>query len=1053
MSEKDRSGREPISVIEIEQDLCSRDFGVPPCQGGKTNYHPEAQVWGAGTNWLTPRYDVTVNQSGDPFGGNYAILFENNNAVGSNEIRFNDLSFDETRTLWATLYVKTLGDIDGFRLSLEVQTGSYIVYTIEVDLTDGSFTNGIYGGSAFSTAATSDEGSGWYKLEVSLIPSLLTDLVDINYVFQFTDGTFAPAVGQQALAYGFQLAIESGQDYLPTFGEAVTFEDLVPCFNTRGTCQDTANYDNSETLTLKFVNDRSPQLRDGYYLPSLTSASVSPAELNLGGSNRSQSALGKRAILSASFRDHPHNDRLVDPYLDQRTYDPLGRGTFWTKWRARNPYYLNRVINFKTGYLDGGSMVETINRGYVITGFTGPNSNGVVTIQAKDILTKAEDAKAQAPIASTGKLLAAIDDVVTSATLTPAGIGDIEYGLSGFVRFEKEVCSYTRTGGSDVLTLVRGVEGTEAAAHDINTVAQDCLDIDADKPQDILYLLLNTYAGIDAAYLDKTQWDAEQLAHLPQLYSTLISEPTSVAKLVGEMCEQMFFSVWWDERESLVKIRAVRNAQEEEITDLNDDANLLADSISWKDLPDELISQVWIFYGQINPTVKLDQESNYATAEIAIDNDAETSAKNDTKKIKKIYSRWLGVGSGATAESLASDILGRHSNVPRKCEFSLDAKDGDLWLGDYIRVTNRLSVDQFGLPLTTNLQVLRANESDIGTRFTYTAQQYILSSAPDDPNNRPLTIAGDLLNVNLREYFDQEYGTPVSGNIVNVTIRAGVTIGGDTMGGGTNIQTGSRVATNDYYDGGTDSLGGATIGQIPAIQRAGIASPRDIAKDATYPSTSFTADYLIKEYPLSIAFDTGTWPAGVVLNLTMEAGAYIVGEGGNGSAHAFKESISGTRRESANGGDGGHAMKIQHAINITNGGTIGGGGGGGAMANDILSGNPYFFGYPGGGGAGSLGSRVRDYILGTLNDPTITSAQGGSNLFGGVASKSTSLGMNQGSADGSGGDLALAGNNATTTLSGGLTYTSGGVPGDAIVSGSNLVTWIQKGDVRGVENV
>ena len=121
------------------------------------------------------------------------------------------------------------------------------------------------------------------------------------------------------------------------------------CFNTRATCQDPTNYDGSDILTLRFCHNQGKIPDDNYYLPYLQKATLSPGKINIGGGNKNQTALGVRSGLSVSLSDHPHNDKFVDPYKSERDYDPFTRGTFWTKWRARNPYYLGRVIRHYSG--------------------------------------------------------------------------------------------------------------------------------------------------------------------------------------------------------------------------------------------------------------------------------------------------------------------------------------------------------------------------------------------------------------------------------------------------------------------------------------------------------------------------------------------------------------------------------------------------------------------------------------------------------------------------------------------------------------------------------
>lgn len=853
------------------------------------------------------------------------------------------------------------------------------------------------------------------------------------------------------------------------------------CFNTRSTCDDPENFDAS-TLTLKFIDNESPPLRDGYYLPFIDSIKVSPASINRSGSNESQSPLGKRGVLTVTFNDYPHNDRLVDPYLSTRNYIATDRGTFWSKWRARNEYYLKRPIRLISGYLKDGQIVNTITREFFISSFSGPSSSGKVTIQAKDVLWLLEDKKAQMPLQNSGTLAADITDSSLSFSLSPSGIGDAEYSASGKAIVNDEIMSFTRTGDAITISSLanRGVEGTDATAHSLGDNFQECLEFSSEEPQDILYTALNTYAGIDASYLDKTQWDAEQVSHLPSLYSAVIAHPTSVNKLVAEMIEQMQFTLWYDERDSKVYIRANRNVQDEIVTDLNDAKNLIESSVSWNDKPKQLITRVWVYYGQLNKAKDLDEPSNYSAASLAINSSAEGSDQYDTKQIRKVFSRWIPATGGGTADLLADSYLTYYSAIPKGCSFSLSSKDRDLWLADYIRIQNYNRVDEFGNPLTVSMQVDSVQESKLGNLYSYQATEYTEYDSGLDPDARPIIISSNLVNVNLYDLFVAEYGVPSGTENVTVTIKSGVIVGGDVLGSGANGVPGLRSDSFDFYDPAASSINGLNMGSVPYLQRQGIAVLRTTAQGQVYSGVGVAA-FEIREVEAGVALQTGSsWPVGCTLSLVVEAGAFIVGEGGNGSAHTSTNQVLTTKEAGENnndltksyatipGGDGGHALKIDRAISITNNGVIAGGGGGGAAAwylreRDSTGTDVYEACIPGGGGAGYMGGFVRSSLGKQGASPTIseTDASASSTEFGGEGAtyrpgddNLTRVNYETGFT-GDGGDLGQSGEGSSLRVSGVTPFTGlgdGGQPGDAVEDGSELITWVTKGTVMGAEN-
>lgn len=178
------------------------------------------------------------------------------------------------------------------------------------------------------------------------------------------------------------------------------------------------------------------------------------------------------------------------------------------------------------------------------------------------------------------------------------------------------------------------------------------------------------------------------------------------------------------------------------------------------------------------------------------------------------------------------------------------------------------------------------------------------------------------------------------------------------------------------------------------------------------------------------ALDTGTWPAGATVTLQTNAGAFVVGKGGNG-AQADGSPVA---------EDGGDAINMQFDLEIINNGVLGGGGGGGGHDIKIDFGGTAQT--AGGGGAG--------------ND--IGPAGGGTNLSGStlISLTTSKAGTLENGGDGGevfwnpsepvevdggdGGDLGQAGENQDS---------SGGAAGIAINKNGNVLTQTVSGDIRG----
>lgn len=133
------------------------------------------------------------------------------------------------------------------------------------------------------------------------------------------------------------------------------------CFNTPATCQDEANFDLAPVM-LRFGMQSTYLAESGIdCIPSMDSVSISPAVVSLG------KDLGTRATITANFSDHRWSDAAIgfDKYTADRAYDPFHQGTFWGKFRARQPYLIGRPFRVIRGLL-GQSLAEMETRHYII---------------------------------------------------------------------------------------------------------------------------------------------------------------------------------------------------------------------------------------------------------------------------------------------------------------------------------------------------------------------------------------------------------------------------------------------------------------------------------------------------------------------------------------------------------------------------------------------------------------------------------------------------------------------------------------------------------------
>jgi hypothetical protein len=603
------------------------------------------------------------------------------------------------------------------------------------------------------------------------------------------------------------------------------------CYNTLTTCQRVDNFASSK-LTLRFCrpNARLP-LGEGYWFPYLKSAKVTPAAINPGGGNKSASALGTRAKIVATLTDHPHTDRVVDPYATERItgaaifggigYDPLERSSFWRKWSARNLYKVNRAFRYCSGYLDAaGNLYDVVRREFLVTSFTGPNRSGDVQFEAQDVLTIVNNDKTQAPAASSGKLAAAITAGATSASLQPAGVGNKEYPSEGYARIGGEVMAFSRSGNS--LTLTRGQFNTTADDHDEGAAVQLCLRFFSQTPAQIIRTLLVDYGQVPESAIDTAQWQAETVAYLQRRYSCLIAEPTGIKQLLSEISEQMYCYIFFDERAGLIRLRAVRPASSDIVLRLDDD-QIVESSTDVSEDADQQITRVVINYAPRDYAAKLGEITNYRAADVFTDLGEESPDRSNGPRVKTIFSRWLEPTDGAAAQELGARLLARYRAPPRKIEFDLDAKDRGVWVGDFVNITTGRSVDAQGNPATIPAQIMSVNEVSAGSRFRYSAQQFLF----DIPTvGKRIEISADVFNIDLRALYDSKYATPPGDETITFIIRTGVVVGSTSVAVPA-IVTGSWPAAtlvhlyNYGHIVGRGGKGASTDGTLPLANGQG----------------------------------------------------------------------------------------------------------------------------------------------------------------------------------------------------------------------------------------
>lgn len=806
-----------------------------------------------------------------------------------------------------------------------------------------------------------------------------------------------------------------------TFGVApctATGSGDAKCYNTYASCQDTANF-NKITKTYRFCSPNGARVPYGLdAIPCLKSINITPAEITAG------QGLGLRAACSVSFQDFPHSDIRIDPYVTERTYKPIERGTFFGKLKARNPYYNGRIMRVYNGYLndDGSFDIDNFERRtFVIEQWNGIDPNGITQITGKDILKLASDERAVCPMPSVGKITLDMTTGTTSINLTPTGVGS-DYDASGYVRIGQEVMSYTRSG--DTLTIVRGQKGTIAATHRQGDTVQLCKQYAGQTSQDIVYDLLVNFANVDTAFINKPNWDAEQVAYLPRLYNTLITTPTGISKLLSELSEQVGFFLFWDEVDELIKFQTIRpNSPSETVKQLSSEYNLIADSLKTVDIVSDRVNEVWVYYGIIDHAKNLTDDANYSNLYIASNVGDQSAVRNNDIRIKKIVTRWIT--DGAAASELGQRYLERFALSPIQADFMLDAKDSSIKLCDFVELTSKQNQGFDGSPVAILMQVVKRLERQTGTTWAFTARQFAFSTDLNPVRRIEIdgSVAEELFDLDLKTAHDNRFAPATTGTVIEIIIKSGVLVSASSTANYalTNPSTwASGVIINLIIESGAiiEGCGGdggdGGLGGCPPESESGNIGHLLSADGANGGDGGDGGDAILIEYPIIINNSLGIIASG--------GGGAGGGAGGGGGVHNF----GGYNFAGGSGGGGGSGAGRLYA------GAIGVG------AAAVTS--------SGSGGSGGSGS---DGYLGDGTD-------GGSGGAGGAGQTSPYTGaQGSGGNGGAGGDWGQNGANGSDGGDGdeyGYGYGgnggAGGSAGRAVV-GNSFITWTATGTIYG----
>ena len=234
---------------------------------------------------------------------------------------------------------------------------------------------------------------------------------------------------------------------------------------------------------------------------------------------------------------------------------------------------------------------------------------------------------------------------------------------------------------------------------------------------------------------------------------------------------------------------------------ITDEANIIEGTVKVTDKNDMRLSRVIVNFGQIDPTKKLDEFSNFRQAYVRVDPDSEINY--GTSKLKTIYSRWINNSNKAAAIRLAARIGRRFAKSPRAVTFGLDAKDSDVWTGSPIRINtsdilNEITFTRYDMPV----QVTSVVEKGF---YQYEALEHTYGNpTPEDEavdgNGSIVILSGEIADINLRDIYEGLFPSVQSDAEVVFLFDISCTAGGTTTAAAVNTGSWPELDTPPLID-------------------------------------------------------------------------------------------------------------------------------------------------------------------------------------------------------------------------------------------------------------
>ena len=510
------------------------------------------------------------------------------------------------------------------------------------------------------------------------------------------------------------------------------------CYNTYSTCTVRAVYSQTGSIKWRFVKAAPGIFAVGDFadadnpatnaIPVDMTISNSKSQLNIGGILDGKSPFGVRATVTISMKDFDWSDSVGDFYLGDRSNLPAR--SFWAVWCARNQFFGGMYITVYDGYR-GDTLASMRKRVCVLDNVEGPSADGSVTLSGSDPLMRAATSNAKFPRDMDVRLVSAITDVQTTIQVISTNPADLTDAFGNtalkWAKIGTEILSYSAAvfvsdGVYDLTGCARGQLGTIAATGAADVRLQRVGRYEDIETWAIGYDLMVNHSNVPGGFIDLAQWTAEGSTYLPSFRTTVtLHDPELIQNLMGEICQQGMFYIWWDEFAQKIPMLAVRPPKAA-VRKISDATTIMAGSSELHREPDSLISRVFVYYAPISVLGSKTDPANYRVVSGRIEGAVEHPSAANGPRPLSIYARF--VNTEGHASQVISRILGRYSMSPRFLTVRVSGKDREITIGEVCDVTTRTILDTEGRALDSRWQVISWDEIVAGEVYLLDLQTY-----------------------------------------------------------------------------------------------------------------------------------------------------------------------------------------------------------------------------------------------------------------------------------------------------------------------------------------